>query len=333
MKRIALVAALAAAFAAPAFAQSSVTVYGRLNVSLERQKAGGESLTGMVDNSSRIGFRGTEDLGGGLKALFQLEHGFNADTGAMQGSMWGRESWVGLEGGFGRLRLGNTPSATYFATADYVSMHNHDTGTSSDALYAYVMRDTNKISYTTPNLGGLTAEVQYSLREGQTVDHDNDSSTPPIPVRNAWELAANYQTGPLHLGGGYVKNGDDKLFALRALYEMGAFTFGGYYERDDFNGDKRNNFRLAGMYTMGASEFHLNFGLAGDVGDLDDSGAKQFTLGYNYNLSKRTKLYAFYTRINNENNARYVPARLQGNLSIGNGQNFSSFALGVRHNF
>lgn len=69
------------------------------------------------------------------------------------------------------------------------------------------------------------------------------------------------------------------------------------------------------------------------MGDLDDSGAKQFTLGYNYNLSKRTKLYAFYTRINNENNAAYAPARLQGNLSIGNGQNFSSFAVGVRHNF
>ncbi|UZD54765.1 porin [Caldimonas aquatica] len=321
MKRIALVAALAAAYAAPAFAQSNVTIYGRLNVSVERQKAGGESLTGMVDNSSRIGFRGTEDLGGGLKALFMLEHGFNADTGTNQGAMWGRESWVGLEGGFGRLRLGNTPSGTYFATADYISMHNHDTGTSSDALYAYVMRDTNKISYTTPSLGGLTAELQYSLKETTTGGD------------NAWEIAANYQAGPLHLGGGYVKFGEDKLFVIRALYEMGAFTFGGYYERDDFDGDKRNNFRLAGMYTMGASEFHLNFGLAGDVGDLDDSGAKQFTLGYNYNLSKRTKLYAFYTRINNENNAAYAPARLQGNLSIGNGQNFSSFAVGVRHNF
>ncbi len=308
--------------AGSALAQSNIEIYGRLNTSLERQKAGSESLTGMVDNSSRIGFRGTEDLGGGLKALFMLEHGFNADTGTNQGDMWARESWVGLEGGFGRLRLGNTPSGTYFATADYVSMHNHDTGTSSDALYAYViMRDTDKISYTTPSLGGLTAELQYSLKETATGGD------------NAWEIAANYQTGPLQLGGGYVKFGDNNLFAIRALYGMGAFTFGGYYERDDFDGDKRNNFRLAGMYAMGASEFHLNFGMAGDTGDVDDSGAKQFTLGYNYNLSKRTKVYAFYTRIDNESNAAYTPSRLQGGLGLTDGQDFSSFALGLRHNF
>ena len=321
MKRLALVAALAAATAAPAFAQSSLQVYGRLNVSVERQRQQNETEMVLQNNSSRIGFKGTEDLGGGLKALFQIEHGFNPDTGAATGGaggFWARESWVGLGGGFGTLRLGNTPSGTYFATADYVSMHNHDTGTSSDMLYAYLMRDTNKISYTTPTFGGFNAEFQYSLKEADGVE-------------NAWEIAANYDMGPLHLGGGYVKNGDDKLGVIRALYEMGAFTFGGYYERDDFDGEDRNNVRLSAMYTMGASEFHANVGFAGDIGDTDDSSAQQYTLGYNYNLSKRTKLFAFYTRIRNEDNAPYFPN--SGRTPPTTGGDFSSLAVGVRHNF
>nr|WP_297353489.1 porin [uncultured Caldimonas sp.] len=302
MKRIALVAALIGA-SVPAFAQSNVTIYGRMNVTVERQKTGDDTEMRMMNNSSRIGFKGSEDLGGGLKANFLLEHGLSPDTGAAAATFWGRESWVGLSGGFGALRLGNMPSGTYFASADYVSMHNHDTGTSADALYAYLMRDTNKISYMTPNFGGFVGELQYSLKEADSVE-------------NAWEVSGNYDLGPLHLGGGYVKNGDDKLFVFRGLYELGAFTVGGYYERDSFDGDKRNNFRVSGMYTMGASELHANVGIAGDTGDQDDTGAKQYTLGYNYNLSKRTKVYGYYTR-----------------LSPDTGDKFSSFAVGVRHNF
>lgn len=319
MKRIALVAALAAAYAAPAFAQSNVTIYGRMNTSIERQKNGDQSaMWVMQNNRSRIGFRGTEDLGGGLKALFLLEHGLNSDTGAATGAMWGRGSWVGLEGGFGTLRLGHfLVSDYYYATADYVSMHNHDTGTSADALWAGPVtwngRMGDTISYTTPTFSGFNAAVQFGLKET------------PSGGDNALSLAANYDMGPLHLGAGMEKLGDDKSFGIRALYELGAFTFGGYYERADFDVlGKRNNFRLSGMYTMGASEFHLNAGVAGDWDNIDNSGAKQFTVGYNYNLSKRTKLYAFYTKISADA-AAVNPAGAQ--------DDFSSFALGIRHNF
>lgn len=314
MKRIALAAALAGTVAAPAFAQSSVTIYGRINTTIEHQKATlqgvTESATVMQNNSSRIGFKGTEDLGGGLKVGFQLEHGLNSDTGvATHGNaFWARQSEVNLSGGFGMVRLGNFTAESYFATADYISMHNHDTGTSSDALYAYVMRDVNKIAYRTPSLGGVTLEGAVSLKESGE-DH-------------AYDLAANYQAGPLHLGAGYTKFGDSNQFAVRGLYEMGAFTFGAYFQRDKNNFDigSRNSFRLSGMYTMGASEFHVNFGYAGKNGDVAKSKANQFTLGYNYNLSKRTKVYAFYTRLND------------GKAEIYNGD-FRSIAAGIRHNF
>jgi predicted porin len=161
MTRIAL-AALAVMGATTAMAQSSVTLYGRINTTVERQKVGDESVSGLYNNASRWGIRGTEDLGGGLKAGFTLESGFNSDTGT--GSAWthpttgmsfARQSEVNLSGGFGMIRLGNFVPESYYATADYISMHNHDTGSSSDALYYDPvwfggLSTKNKIGYRTP---------------------------------------------------------------------------------------------------------------------------------------------------------------------------------------
>jgi predicted porin len=310
MKKLHLaLAAVAALSAGAAAAQSNVTIYGRMNLSIERQKAGDVSNTVMQNNASRIGFKGTEDLGGGLKAGFVLEHGLSADTGAQtQTEFWARQSELNLSGGFGMLRFGRYTSEAYFATADYVSMHNHDTGTSADALYAYLGRDVNKIAYRTPDINGLTVETAVSLRENVG--------------EYTYDVAANYGMGPLQLGAGYQKDGDANQFALRALYTLGDFTFGGYVQRDEdvYASGSRTNVRLSGMYSMGASEFHLNVGRAGEYSDVDDSDATQFTLAYNYNLSKRTKLYAFYTKLNDSSAGVY-------------GGDFSSFALGLRHNF
>ena len=302
------VALAAAAATSGAFAQSSVNVYGRLNVSVERQKAGDVTSTNLQNNSSRIGFKGVEDLGGGLKAGFQIEHGFTPTTGAAASTFWGRQAEVNLGGSFGMVRLGTFTSEAYFATADYISMHNHDTGTSSDALYASTWNHAKKVAYRTPTMGGLVAEL--AVTEGS-----------PTTERGV-DLAANYDQGPLHVGFGYNKQGDGKQFTVAGAYTMGAITLGGYVQRDtDLSGvGSRTNLRLAGMYTMGATELHLNFGKAGDVGNLKDSGASQFTLGVNYNLSKRTKVYGFYTKLNANDNTPYA-------------DDFSSLAAGVRHNF
>ena len=302
-----------------AFAQSSVTLYGRVNTTVERQEVGDAKTTGLFNNSSRFGFKGSEDLGGGLKAGFQLESGFNSDTGASATTFFGRQSEVNLSGGFGAVRLGRFTAESYYATADYVSMHNHDTGSSSDAFYAYVMPDANKIAYRTPTFGGLTVDAAVALHEQPTGKAG----------KNAFDLAANYNLGALALGAGYSKQGDVNQFAARALYTFGAFTVGGYIQRDEdayvLNGGKRNTFRLAGAYNLGASEFHVNVGRAGEYKNLNDSDATQYTLGYNYNLSKRTKVYGYYTKVNNKAGASYMTGTA--------GADFSSFAVGVRHNF
>ncbi|MBO0943950.1 porin [Acidovorax temperans] len=318
--RLAL-AVLALLGSTAAFAQSSVTLYGRVNTTVERQEVGNVKTTGLFNNASRFGFKGTEDLGGGLKAGFQLESGFNSDTGASATTFFGRQSEVNLSGGFGAVRLGRFIAESYFAIADYVSMHNHETGSSSDAFYAYVMPDANKIAYHTPTFGGLTVDAAVALREQA------------VGVKNAYDLAANYNLGALALGAGYSKQGDVNQFAVRALYTFGAFTVGGYVQRDE-NGHswasgKRNSFRLAGAYNLGASEFHVNVGRAGEYKNTPDSDATQYTLGYNYNLSKRTKVYGYYTRVSNSSGARYT----LNNAATPSGSDFSSVAVGVRHNF
>src|SRR5689334_18306793 len=97
MKKQIALGVLAAAAAGGAFAQSSVTIYGRLNITVESSKYGDEDRVGEVnDNSSRIGFKGTEDLGGGLKAGFQIEHGFDATDGKAKSAFWNRQSEVNL---------------------------------------------------------------------------------------------------------------------------------------------------------------------------------------------------------------------------------------------
>ena len=311
MTRILIVATIATLATSAAMAQSSVNIYGRFNVTAEAQNNNGVKTKVLQNNSSRIGFKGTEDLGGGLKAGFILEHGFNADTGQPSGAFWGRQSEVNLSGGFGTVRLGTFTSEAYFATSDYIGMHNHETGTSSDALYAYIGRNTNKVAYRTPEfVKGLTLEGAVSANESSSAR------------ARSYDFAANYQVGALHLGLGYEKFGTAKQMAASALYEMGSFVVGGMVQRDTnaYGNGNRTNFRLTGAYMMGTSEFHLNVGKAGDYSKQSQSGAKQYTLGYNYNLSKRTKVYGFYTKVDAERFTGYA-------------SDFSSLAAGIRHNF
>jgi predicted porin len=321
MKRSLLIAALSTVAAGSAMAQSSVTVYGRLNESVESQQhisSAGDKVV-LQNNASRIGFKGVEDLGGGLKAGFVLEHRFNVDTGASTNgtAIWGGAgtSEVYLGGGFGTVRLGHYTSEAYFATSDVTDLLNHGTGTSSDALYKYLGNDNNKIAYRTPDLGGLTLEGAVSLGEHAVVAGEI--------VKRVVDVAANYTAGPLGVGVGYEKVTDgDSQFAVRGSYEFGPALVTGYvqrYKNEEFDASK-TIWRLSGMYTVGAVELHAAVGGAGKLesgATVIEEKATQVTLGANYNLSKRTKLFAFVNRVNISNTDLDPQA----------------IALGVRHNF
>ena len=190
-------------------------------------------------------------------------------------------------------------------------MHNHETGTSSDAFYAYLGRNNSKVSYRLPELAkGLSVELGSALKSGGGTG-----------AKDTLDLAVNYDAGPLHLGAGYEKNNSADQFAVRGLYELGAFTVGAYLQRDQngYASGNRTTLRLAGMYAMGNTELHANLGRAGDYsGVVGDQAASQYTLGVNQNLSKRTKVYAFVTKVADK-------GTLYGD--------FQSLAVGVRHNF
>jgi predicted porin len=311
MKKTLIVAAVSALAAGSALAQSSVTVYGRLNVTAESIERNGVKSKELINNASRLGFKGTEDLGGGLKANFMLEHRFSVDTGTVPNDFWAGDSYVGLSGGFGAVRLGRTTSEAYYATADYISMNNHDTGTSSDAFYAYLGNNRNKIAYNTNSLGGLVLHAAIAAPEGNA-------------AAKVLDLAATYDIGNLSLGFGYEKNdADANQYAIRGLYTAGAFVFGAYVQKDEngygSNFGDRTTFRVTGAYNVGNSEFHIGYGKAGDYSRVANSDAEQLVLGYNYNLSKRTKVYGYYSDVDNGR------ANIYGNVT--------TLAVGVRHNF
>lgn len=307
MKHTAIGLALLGLFASTAHAQSSVTLYGRLNLTLESQKVGDASrVNQMLDNSSRWGLKGSEDLGGGLRANFVFEQGFDPTTGAAPNG-FARESYLEMAAPWGAVRAGNWSPGSYFATADYVSMHNHDTGSSADALYSFAsFPSAEKIAYFTPEIAGFTAEIAHTFKNGSDA--------------KANDLSVNYNAGDLQLGAGYTKQADVSQVAVRALYGMGALTVGGYLQRESVkgspNGKNRDILRLVAMYAMGANEFHVNVGHS-DRGGSFAQKASQYTLGVNHNLTKRTKLYTYYTAIN----------------SPGTANDFNALAVGMRHNF
>jgi len=317
-------AAILLGTAGAALAQSSVTVYGRLNESVERQKLNDDSVTRLFNNGSRIGFRGIEDLGGGLKAGFTLEHRLNADTGAAtNAAFWGGagESSVFLSGDFGQVKLGHYTSEAYFATSDVTDLLNHGTGTSSDALYKYLGSDNNKVSYRTPALGPVTAELGYILGEKT--------------ANASYDLAINFAAGAFGVGVGAEKIKDDGFagagdsqVGIRVSYSASPITLTGYVQRykNDALGESKNIGRVSAQYDIGALELHAAAGIATELDApgtpaTEEGKARQFTVGVNYNLSKRTKVFTFFNHTKSD--AIGVVAE----------NKFQVFSLGVRHNF
>ncbi len=197
---------------------ANVTLYGRVSTNLETAQykgTAGSARNNTVENiSSRFGFRGSESLGGGMNAIFQLEAGFASDTGT--GGGFTRESWVGLEGGFGQLKLGYglTPYDDVLGWAHHQganSWENRNNGVSGGAGFAkrdlftnytsgancnssaFDARYGNSVSYQTPTMGGFVARTQYAL----IGENGSGSCT-------GWDTALRYSGGPVRVGVAYA---------------------------------------------------------------------------------------------------------------------------------
>ena len=207
--------AVTSVFAAPAFAQTSnVTLYGRANLGLDNYSATGATAGAaadfkgrnrVFDTGSRLGVRGVEDLGGGLRAIFQIESGVNMDTGSNQsqgnqvnassGFLGSRPSWVGVEGGFGRLTFGRQDvwwgNGTISQTgANYVNTDIPFLTGSAGRVNAGIARQSNVMQYTTPTFGGFNTTLSYQPNSEAAGANGNTNA------RNAG-VTARWAGGPI----------------------------------------------------------------------------------------------------------------------------------------
>ena len=359
-----LIALAVLASAGVASAQSSVTLFGIVDATLQRvSNSGGASVTRLHNggyNSSRLGFRGTEDLGGGMSASFWLEAGVNNDSGTgsatntnnqasgsaaaangTQGLTFNRRSTVSLAGGWGEVRLGRdyTPqfwNLTVFDPFGTVGVGSTQTLNSSRGGPT-IVRASNSLGYFLPgNLGGFYGQLQHYRGEnasnstvtGTTVGNSSDG--------NGTGVRVGYANGPANAAIAYTTTkfatGDIKSANIGGQWDFGVAKLMGHYARDRVsNVATGKGYLIGGLVPVGPGEIRLAYSQYKD----DTAGtpkAKKLALGYVHNLSKRTALYATYARVTNSGgSAQSVFPGAAGNPSPNSRSN--GYDFGVRHSF
>jgi len=300
-----LIALAVVALSGTAMAQSSVTLYGVADAGLGKIKSAGNdasnkvqftSASTMNNGDSRLGVRGVEDLGAGLKIGFNFETGLDLDDGATTtSSFWARQANLSVGGNWGTFKMGRTLNPSFYGVAAWEL-----TGTANYSVvgntYGYVGggRNSSQFSYKTPNMGGLSAELGYIFKD------DNAGAA-------KWDLNVVYANGPIAAGLSANKAKGQKVgYALGGKYNFGNFAVAASYSD---NHKVRRGFSIGGTANFGAASVTLDL-----TRDTKNLAGKKYTNGLlegKYALSKRTFLYAAYLRLDGNNN----------------------YGLGIRHNF
>lgn len=368
MKKSLLALAVLGAFATAASAQSSVTLSGIVKQGVAFGKtspvttAGNKgSSTALVDGSSRFIIGGSEDLGGGLRANFQIDNRFRPDEGA--GTLAGGNTFVGLSGGFGAVQLGrldthycqngdaHAASATSLQASNCGIMgfvRGSGAGGNADlSAIANTSRITNAIRYTSPDMSGLRGSLTYSTAPFGSENAPGASREDGQAVA----LTLTYTAGPIRAGFSYwdaeaeaVANTGQNAYTLWGGYNFGFVNVGLTYDQSERENagveTKRTAFSIPVTAPIGAGTLIFAYSQAQDAkvrgAKEANSGATLWSLGYNYPLSKRTSVGVSYAKMSNDrfaNYGLYTGAGL-GNLNTPvNGQDQEQFLVGVRHAF
>lgn len=358
MKKSLIALAVLAASGA-AMAQSSVTLYGVLDTGVSYFK-GDDSVYGLTKTggnvNSRLGFRGVEDLGNGLKATFNLEGGMNVDDGTGYlgaggvndtGFQFRRTSTVGLQGSFGEVRLGRMLTSSYLAVSRYDVFG--DTGAGASLAWnptntGYAPRAQNAISFTSPSFSGFKFGAEYGFGEKKDA---RDSRYIGV--------GATYDNGPLSLGLGFdrINNvgyvaanppapaelGEDlTTWQLGGAYNFGVAKLLAFYKQTKYkdvlvgDSEKLKTFGLGVSAPVGAAgevrASYNNYKISDDNGKAD-----QLSLGYVHNLSKRTALYGTYSYIKNKDGLDFELNGAMGGAGLKDGEKQHGLQLGIRHAF
>ena len=350
MKKSLIALAVLAASGA-AMAQSSVTLFGIVDATYaygSGSVANKSQLTNSGYNSSRLGFRGVEDLGGGMSASFWLEAGVNNDNGSggttstnNQGASgvtggggltFNRRSTVSLNGGFGEVRLGRDYTPQFWNLTVFDPFGTNGVGTTQTLNSSLggptTVRASNSIGYFLPGkLGGFYGQAQYYMGE-------NLSNAANKKDGNGLALRAGYANGPINVALAFSDtkflSGNIKAVNLGGQYDLGMAKIMAHYNQDDVKGgNEGKGFLIGGLVPVGAGEIRLAY----STYKIDTVGAdprtNKIALGYVHNLSKRTALYATYAHVSNKNGAAQS---LNGSVTAA-GDNSNGYDFGIRHSF
>lgn len=330
---LALTALVGLALASTASSAQNVTVYGRMTLTANQVKTGSNSVKELRDNASRLGFRGTEDLGGGMQAMFGLEMGLNADTGSLTDPPY-RNSYVALRGGWGTIALGRLDSANptgsplYSQIIDLTSFAPNDAGATatSTSMQNARNRTSNSFGYSSPTWAGMHVKARFYLRGAGTAAEAEDAA-------RSWDLGLNYKVGKLKAALGFAKDSrsgglaanefEDKWQAglnYEVLSGLELYVLGGVDRYKNTSTRRRDveYLQLGTTYTMGPHKLVLNR-FTRDVQTSLTGDRKRTQLSYQYFLSKRTDLQAFYDNDGIDSSRSNVSVRAIG--------------AGIRHNF
>jgi predicted porin len=305
MKKTLITFAALAALTGTATAQQ-VTVYGRVDLSIAQRAGQPDNLELRNGSGSRFGLRGTEDLGGGLKAVFGLEHRFDADTGSAGSPFWGGKSVVGLSGGFGTVTLGRDDSPANKMVNEAADPWGGDTVAGNGNIYDGNIdssRYSNALTYR-GKFGGFVVGAQVTEGDG----------TDDRPM----SFALAYQSGPLYAAVGHADPGDadDDWTSVMARYDLGGVKVSALYgSGSDKSGRDVDAWLVALTAKLAGGQLRASYGQRENEGVADDY--KQYGLGYHYPLSKRTTIYADLVNVD----------------PVAAGREDTGYDIGIRHNF
>lgn len=348
-KSLIALAVLAAAGAASA--QSSVTLFGVVDATLAFGRGNVSDKTQLTDsgyNSSRIGFRGTEDLGGGMSASFWLEAGINNDNGegdatntnnqatgagaavaGRQGLTFNRRSTVSLAGGWGELRLGRDYTPQFWNLTVFDPFGTNGVGTTQTAFNIGGVTNTrasNGIGYFLPgNLGGFYGQFQYYMGE-------NNSETATEDDGNGYGLRLGFANGPFNVAVATSRTeyaaGDVRMTNIGGQFDFGVAKLLGQISRDKNGTVEGKGWLLGGLFPVGAGEIRASYSRY-ETDTVGEPEAKKLAIGYVHNLSKRTAVYTTYARLKNDGGSA---AALNGAVTSANSSS-SGLDIGIRHSF
>jgi predicted porin len=335
MKKILATGLVLSAMASAAMAQSTVTVFGVVDMAAREVRNGSvtqQQLANDGNSSSRLGFRGVEDLGGGLSAGFWLESQLVGDTGTTNASrFWHRRSTVSLiSKDAGEVRLGRdqTPAWTALAEVDPFGLVGVGDASTTYAVLGGIdtrTRSDNMISYFTPGgLGGFYGQLATAAGEG-------------VAGRKYKGGRAGFRSGPLDVNAVYstttVTTDDVKLGMVSGSYDFGVVKLGISGQEQRYQAAKDRHFTVGATVPLGAVQLKASYNQAKGYGTLNGRDAKQFALGAVYNLSRRTAVYGTYADINNSGSANYTVASINGYALPATQQKSRGVEVGLRHSF